>query len=248
MLALEASVMERASGAQQPLLLLLCIYVTWKVNTYFKCENEKLRLSVCILSDEHKPSQVAPSGKQGGPIKYPPVLHLQVARARQRRALQAADARGAGAAAATAAAVAATSECFTAEWVNHLLRAVWPTSLEPKIAAKLRASLDVSLSTLLSQRHAKSLVQAEFIALPRTGRQKGAWIQKLQLEVEQEPPPCCQQQWGLLGHPCLRDSTTCLLVRNARMLDPTRNLPLSCAGSLCEDPEGARPQGPFEVC
>ena len=244
MVALEASVLERASGAQQLLLILLCIYVTWKVIYPLRVRETATIICLHPIIRAHAHSQhrqVAPSGKQGGPIKYPPVLHLQVACARQRRALQAADARAAEAAAAAAAAVAGTSECFTAEWVNHLLRAVWPTSLEPKIAAKLRASLDASLSTLVSQRHAESLVQAEFIALPRMGGQKGAWIQKLQLELEQEPPPCCQQQWGLLGHLCLRDSTTCLLVRNARMLDPTKNLSLSCAGSLCEDPEGARP-------
>ena len=65
-----------------------------------------------------------------------------MAHARQRKALQAVHTRAAAVAAAAAA--IATSECFTAEWVNQLLRAVWPTSLEPKIAAKLSASLDVS--------------------------------------------------------------------------------------------------------
>lgn len=66
-----------------------------------------------------------------------------MAHARQRKALQAVHDRAAAAAAAATA--TATSECFTAEWVNQLLRAVWPTSLQPKIAAKLHGSLDVSV-------------------------------------------------------------------------------------------------------
>ncbi len=63
---------------------------------------------------------------------------------RQRRALHAAEARAMAAAAAAAAAAGATTECFTTEWANQLLRALWPSTLEPRVAAKLQEKLDVS--------------------------------------------------------------------------------------------------------
>ncbi|KAK9915901.1 hypothetical protein WJX75_005788 [Coccomyxa subellipsoidea] len=90
----------------------------------------------------------------------------RVAHARQRKALQAVHTRAAAVAAAAAA--IATSECFTAEWVNQLLRAVWPTSLEPKIAAKLSASLDTAFAKILKERgHKGPLKYVEGICVER---------------------------------------------------------------------------------
>ncbi|CAL8470417.1 g9959 [Coccomyxa elongata] len=79
----------------------------------------------------------------------------KVTQSRQRRALHAAEARATAAAAAAAAAAGATSECFTTEWANQLLRALWPSTLEPRAAAKVQQKLDAALLKVLKERAQK---------------------------------------------------------------------------------------------
>ncbi|BDA44459.1 Uncharacterized protein PYUK71.03c at N-terminal half [Coccomyxa sp. Obi] len=104
----ETGFLERATDLPVLPLLLLCVFVAWKVT-------------------------------QG----------------RQRRALHAAEAQATAAAAAAATAAGATSECFTTEWANQLLCALWPSTLEPRVAAKVQEKLDAAVLKVLKERGQK---------------------------------------------------------------------------------------------